>query len=209
MYVFEYILDRISSLFKFNNYPLVEKAYSIMLHAASLSFRDISERYCITMASRESVRRWFHRFLSIFYVEERFRRAVALDETVVKMHGFRVYIWSAVDVDSGEILAIYASWSMNILTAMKFIRIVLDRWSNRPLIIVDRSPWYRWALERLGLKYRYQRFSIRNSVERFFGYLKERTRRFYNNINTWKTQSIEDYAAAIAMIRNMLTIMKS
>ena len=51
MYVFEYILDRISSLFKFNSYPLVEKAYSIMLYIAGLSFRDLSERYCITMAS--------------------------------------------------------------------------------------------------------------------------------------------------------------
>ena len=44
------------------------------------------------------------------------------------------------------------------------------------MIIVDRGPWYRWALERLGLKYRYQRFGIRNAVERFFGYIKQRTR---------------------------------
>ena len=51
MHVFEYILDKVSSLFKFNNYPLVEKAYSIMLYIACLSFRDISERYCVTMAS--------------------------------------------------------------------------------------------------------------------------------------------------------------
>jgi transposase-like protein len=52
------------------------------------------------------------------------------------------------------------------------------------LIIVDRGPWYRWALERLGLKYVYQRFGIWNAVERFFGYIKQRTRRFCNNINT-------------------------
>ena len=75
MYVFEYILDRISSLFKFNNYPLVGKAYSIMLYVAGLSLRDLSERYYVTMASRESVRRWLHRFSSIFSVEERFSRA--------------------------------------------------------------------------------------------------------------------------------------
>jgi transposase-like protein len=124
------------------------------------------------------------------------------------MHGLRAYVWSAVDVDSGGILAIYASRSRNMLIAMKFLRIVLDRCLNKPLIIVDRGPWYRWALERLGLKYRYQRFGLRNAVERFFGYLKQRTRRFYNNINTWKTQSIEDYAAATAIIRNILTAIK-
>jgi transposase-like protein len=48
------------------------------------------------MASMESVRRWFHRFSSIFSVEERFRYAVALDETVVKMHGLRAYVWSGI-----------------------------------------------------------------------------------------------------------------
>ena len=209
MYVFEYILDKISSLFKFNNYPLDEKAYSIMLHAAGLSLRDISERYCITYASGESVRRWFHIFSSIFSVEEGFRRAVALDETVVKLHGLRVYVWSAVDVDSGEILAIYASWSRSMIVAMKFVRMVMDRCSNKPLIVVDKSSWYRWALDRIGLEYRYERFGLRNVVERFFRYLKEKTERFYNNINTWKIQSVEDYAKTIAIIRNLHTTIKT
>jgi transposase-like protein len=94
------------------------------------------------------------------------------------------------------------------LIAIKFMRMVLDRCLNKPLVIVDRGPWYRWALERLGLKYRYQRFGLRNAVERFFGYLKQRTRRFHNNINTWSTKSIEDYATATAIIRNILTAIK-
>jgi transposase-like protein len=64
-------------------------------------------------------------------------------------------------------------------------------------------------LDRLRLKYQYQRFGLRNAVERFFGYIKQRTRRFYNNINTWKTQSIEDYATAIAIIRNLTTLTKT
>jgi hypothetical protein len=56
MHVLDYILDRMSRLFRFNNYPLSEKAYSVMLHAAGLSLRDLSKRYHVTMASRESVR---------------------------------------------------------------------------------------------------------------------------------------------------------
>jgi transposase-like protein len=184
MHVLDYIMDRLSKLFRFNNYPLGEKAYSVMFHAAGLSFRDLSERYCVTMASRESVRRWLHRFSKVFSVDRRFRDAVAVDETVVKMHGLRAYVWSAVDVDSGEILAVYASRSRNILIALKFMRIVLDKCINKPMIIVDRGPWYRWALERLRLKYKYQRFGLRNTVERFFGYIKQRTKRFYNNINS-------------------------
>ena len=143
MHVLDYILDKISRLFKFNNYPLYKKAYSIMLYVAGLSLRDISERYCITMTSRESVRRWFHTFSRIFSVERRFRDSVALDEAVVKLQGLRVYVWSAVDVDSGEVLAIYASWGRSMIVALKFIRMLLDRCLNKPLIIVDRGPWYR------------------------------------------------------------------
>jgi len=36
------------------------------------------------------------------------------------------------------------------IVAMKFTRMVLDRCLNKPLVIVDKSPWYRWALERPG-----------------------------------------------------------
>jgi putative transposase len=75
-----------------------------------------------TTASRESVRRWFHRFSKIFSVEGRFRDAVAVDEAVVKMHGLRAYVWSAVDVDSKELLALEASYgrsSLNTLTSLK------------------------------------------------------------------------------------------
>jgi transposase-like protein len=208
MHVLDYVLDRLSGLFRFNRYSLVEKAYSVLFHVVGLSLRDVSDRYYLTNASRESVRRWFHRFSRLFSVEKKFRNTIAVDETVVKIHGLRAYVWSAVDVDSGEILAIYASRGRNMLIALKFLRMVMDRCINKPLIVVDRGPWYRWALERLGLKYMYQTFGIRNSVERFFGYIKQRTRKFYNNINSWKTQSIEDYATAIAIIRNILTAIK-
>jgi transposase-like protein len=50
---------------------------------------------------------------------------------------------------------------------------------------------------------------LRNRVERFFGYLKQRTRRFHNNINSWKAQSMQDYAKTIAMIRNLITLIKT
>jgi putative transposase len=123
-----------------NRYSLVEKAYSVLFHVFGLSLRDVSERYCVTNASRESDRKWLHESSKIFSVGKRFRCYVAVDETVVKMHGLRAYVWSAVDVDSGEILAVYASRSRNMLIAIKFMRMVLDRCLNKPLIIVDRGP---------------------------------------------------------------------
>jgi transposase-like protein len=114
----------------------------------------------------------------------RYRHCIALYETKLSVKGVYVYVWSAVDMDSGETLAIYASWSRNMLIAMmKFLRMVLGRCINKPLIIVDRGPWYMWALERLGLEYRYERFGMRNRVERFFRYLKERTIVFHHKLS--------------------------
>jgi transposase-like protein len=69
--------------------------------------------------------------------------------------------------------------------------------TNKPLVIVDRGPWYRWAFERLGLEYRHERFGMRNMVERFFRYLKERTIVFHHKM------SAKDH---IQGINNLFTI---
>jgi hypothetical protein len=45
MHVLDYVLDRLSGLFRFNRYSLVEKAYSVLFHVVGLSLRDVSERY--------------------------------------------------------------------------------------------------------------------------------------------------------------------
>jgi len=99
------------------------------------------------------------------------------------MHGFRAYVWSALNVDSGEVLVIYASWSRNMIVAVKFIRMVLDRCLNKSPMIFDRDRWYRWAIDRLGLEYRHERLGLRSRVKRFFRYLKERTMVFHHKLS--------------------------
>jgi putative transposase len=64
-------------------------------------------------------------------------------------------VWSAVDVDSRELLALEASYGRSSLNALSFLKKMC---TNKPLVLVDRGPWYRWAFERLGLKCRYERF---------------------------------------------------
>jgi hypothetical protein len=39
-----------------------------LFHVVGLSLRDLSERYSVAYASRESVRKWFHKFSKIFSV---------------------------------------------------------------------------------------------------------------------------------------------
>jgi transposase-like protein len=62
-------------------------------------------------------------------------------------------------------------------------RPIIPQEGPEDVYIVDRGPWYPWALERLGLEYRYERFGMRNRVERFFKCLKERTVIFHHKMS--------------------------
>jgi transposase-like protein len=64
-------------------------------------------------------------------------------------------------VDSKELLALEASYGRSSLNVLSFLKKALGMYTNKPLVIVDRGPWYRWALERLRLEYRYERFGLR------------------------------------------------
>ncbi|MEM3031731.1 MAG: hypothetical protein QW756_06795 [Nitrososphaerota archaeon] len=87
---------------------------------------------------------------------------------------------------------------------MTFLMGVLEVCDGKPVIVVDRGPWYPWALERLGIEYLHETFGGRNRIERWFRKLKDRTRRFHNNINSKTVKSIEEIAAGIAPIHNLL-----
>ncbi|MEM2231233.1 MAG: DDE-type integrase/transposase/recombinase [Candidatus Caldarchaeum sp.] len=136
MHVFDYIVGCMSRLFRFHNYSPSEKAYAALLFLAGLSFRDVSERY----ASRESVGEWVHRLGRVFNSMRKPRRLVAVDETVEKRLGEWVYVWSAVDVDTGEIIAVYASRGRSMLNALTFLRMVLRACEGKPVVVVDRGP---------------------------------------------------------------------
>ena len=134
------------------------------------------------------------------------KEAMAVDETVLKINGLICYLWAAIDVDTGEILALYASRGRGIPNAIKFLKMVLRSCDGKPIVVVDRGPWYRWALERLGITYFHETFGNRNKIERRFRELKNRTKRFYSNVNSKTLKSIEEIATAVAIVHNLVRI---
>jgi hypothetical protein len=52
MHVIDVILDPFSNLFQSHGYSPLEKIYSVFLFIAGLSLRDLSERLCLTGASK-------------------------------------------------------------------------------------------------------------------------------------------------------------
>jgi transposase-like protein len=123
--------------------------------------------------------------------EPRYRRCIAVDETKLRVKKSYVYIWSAVDVDSKELLALEASYGRSSLNALAFLKKALKMCTNKPLVIVDKGPWYRWAFERLGLK---------DKHERFFRYLKERTVVFHDKL------SARDHVQGITNLKLFLSL---
>jgi transposase-like protein len=68
------------------------------------------------------------------------------------------------------------------------------------LVLVDKGPWYKWALERLGLEYRY---------ERFFRYLKERTMVFNHKVSARdRIQGIRNLKLSLNPIHNILITLR-
>jgi hypothetical protein len=62
----------------------------------------------------------------------------------------------------------------------------------------------RLALDRLGMTYFHETFGNRNKIERWFRELKNRTKRFYNNVNSKTLKSIEELVTAIAIMHNII-----
>jgi hypothetical protein len=103
-------------------------------------------------------------------------------------------LWAAIDVDTNEILALHVSRGRGIPSAIEFLRKVLDSCEGNPVIVVDRGPWYGWALERLGMTYFHETFGNRNGREVVF----------HNNVNSKNLKSMEEIATAVAIVHNLV-----
>ena len=192
------LVDRVERLhvYKWNRKPAKVKVLSTLLYYFGLSYRVVA--LALRGESRfsyESVRLWYRRLQVALPKPTPKRRSIlAIDETKLKLAGDQLYLWAAIDVYDKEVLAVRISWQRNSIDAELFLQDVLRTCTNKPLILVDKGPWYPYALNQMGLKYRHVTFGLRNRIERWFGYLKERTERFHNNFPYHSTpQSIDTY----------------
>ena len=145
-------------------------------------------------ASHVSVHRWVHALKGITSrVPKRERKVVAMDETKLKINGRQAYVWAAIDADTKELLAVYASYYRSNINTIVFLRKVLDTCVGRPVVLVDGGPWYPWPLDGMGIRWLHITFGYRNVIERFFRTMKERTRRFYNNLPSDRLDNLQSF----------------
>jgi len=103
-----------------------------------------------------------------------------------------------------ELVAYRVSWFRSSLDALIFLGEALKACVNKPLVLVDKGPWYPWALAQLGLRFRHVTFGARNRIERWFGLLKARTKRFYNNFpHNSSLESVRSFLETFMGLYNM------
>jgi len=155
--------------------------------------------------SHASVLDWARALGSVgWIIPPRGRRPIAVDwdEAVERVNG-REIMWAAIDVDTGELLAIKATWSSGPGAPWT----PSSSWSGcsgparTPAFVVDGGPRYSWAFRELGLEHYRGAFGDRSGVERFFGSLKRRTRVFFNNINARRSR-----IASLDMLMNLFFV---
>ena len=90
------------------------------------------------------------------------------------------------------------------ITPLYFLRKVLECCENEPLILVDGGPWYRWALQRLRLRYNHQTFGERNAIEQWYSLFKARVKRFWKRFPYHSSlESIKTWTMAWCAIYNL------
>ncbi|HEC86401.1 MAG TPA: IS6 family transposase [Thermoplasmatales archaeon] len=72
---------------------------------------------------------------------------------------------------------------------------MLERCENKPLILVDKGPWYKWALQRLGLEYKHQGFGERNVIEQWYNLFKSRVKNFWKRF---------PYHSSLQSVKNLI-----
>jgi transposase-like protein len=106
---------------------------------------------------------------------------VAVDETILKYNGKKCYLFAALDVERNKIIHLKVYPARNALIACSFLKEVLKICEVEE-IILDKGPWYRDALQRLGVKFRHESFGERSLVESVFSSFKQRAKIFFCSI---------------------------
>ena len=88
--------------------------------------------------------------------EPRYRMCIAVDETKLSVKGVYVYVWSAVDMDSRELLALEASYGRSCLIALTFFKAeqIALACGYRPIELC----WMTWLIQPEGTKMRMEKY---------------------------------------------------
>ena len=129
-----------------------------LLYFLGLSLRKASS---IDIWEDKSRVNYYHKLKKVLkQPRKKERKLIAIDETKIKLEKKLIFVWAAIDVDTKECLAVWASESRGSFEAYVFLKEVLKYCENKPEIVVDSIYTKAW--------FKIQTFGDRNAVEGFF-----------------------------------------
>ena len=181
-----------------------QRALGMLLYYAGLSYEKAG---MFAGASYEAVREWYQKGRELFEQStvKKKRKRVAVDEKELTINGTTILIWGAVDLDDEKVISVWVSFGRSGLEAKSFLKKVKSVCKGRlPRIFIDGGSWYPWALNVVRFKrYTVVSFGPRSAIERLFGDIERRIRRFWNGfIGKYSRDSMERWIKAFAGLRN-------
>lgn len=128
-----------NSAFRRNKLSVRRKVLAAVLAASGTSYRETAT--LLGGMSHIAVRDSYIGLTGILPRGEKvFRRAIALDESVVRLGNEQAYLWLARDVDTGQTLSFMCSFTGSPEDSATFALSVLETCSNRPAARLGRGP---------------------------------------------------------------------
>ncbi|WP_175059168.1 IS6 family transposase [Thermococcus sp. 2319x1] len=181
--------------FRRNKIPAEKKIRAVELYLKGLSYRQTAR---ILEISHVTVWETVQKLAKAVYqpkllTVKKQRNSIAVDETVIKINGKKRFLWAAIDVESRKVLAVW-------------ITVTRNWWIARDFILVDGAVWYKSAFKSLGLSFVHVTFGPRNSIERWFRTVKERTKRFWNNFRSGDWRRVHRFVFLFAFWYNFVRV---
>jgi transposase-like protein len=139
-------LFRKQHIFLRSKKPLWLKIQSVIDYALGLSYRKIKNKikslYGIDVAL-SAIYRWIKTFQERIRIdiESKERKQIAIDETVIKICGYKCFLWAAIDIHSKELIAFdFSAGRSELDTRVMLGRIKARCKEDLPIIITDKGP---------------------------------------------------------------------
>jgi putative transposase len=125
--------------FRRNRAPIQKKVLAASLCSSGFSYREVAKM--VGGMSYIAARDAYNSMITSLPEEtKKFRREVAIDGAEVSVSGKKYHVWLARDVDNGEIMAFSGSPTGSAEDGARFLAIVGNLSTNKPLVRLGEGP---------------------------------------------------------------------
>ena len=155
--------------------------YGLYLYYSSRSLRLAAKSLeVVKKRSHVAIWKWLQQYSGCadrYRTDRRLVRAIFVDETLLQIDGQDYWLWIAYEPAINSCLMMHLSRERTLFVCYSFFKQLQNRYGKRP-IFTDGAAWYVQACNWLRLKHYVYGIELKNLMERFIEYIKDRTECF-------------------------------